>query len=214
MAKRSKIRQFSNEDWKSNCIVAKDIITAPEFSQDDFDDVKQELCIGLYQESDKYRTRKSDWATFRWKILAQVAGKIKRERMQPSSTYMRTPNISLNEPLWSDALSRDDHPTLMDIVTNDHTLADGNESDGVERLGLIVDVRHFIDSLPPLYQRICNVLCHYNITDASKKLKIPKRTMARRIGEIRVRMIEAGLDEYILKRTIWGECISEKSPLI
>ena len=99
MAKRSKIRQFSNEDWKSICIVAKDIITAPEFSQDDFDDVKQELCIGLYQESDKYRTRKSDWATFRWKILAQVAGKIKRERMRPSSTYMRTPNISLNEPL-------------------------------------------------------------------------------------------------------------------
>lgn len=199
MARRTRIRKFTEDDLKSVCSVAKDITTQPEFSQDDYEDVKQELCLGLFRGSHKLRSRISDWKTFRWKLLQQLAGKIRRERMQASHRYMTQPTFSLNLPGERDGFSPDDHPTRMDLVTNDHALADENESDHGDELSLIVDVRLFIASLPRKYQKTCAAICEHGITDAGRTLRITPRTMTRRINEIRTRMVAAGLDEYLRK---------------
>ena len=197
MAKRARIQEFSEDDLKSICSVAKNITVQHPFLQDDFDDVKQELCLGLYNESHKYRSKKSDWKTFRWKILEQIAGRIRRNRLQPSHRYMNPPTFSLNQPISRKYVESDDHPTLMECVSNNHLMADGNESDGVEQLGLVIDVRRFIETLPPAYQTICRAISEYGITEASRRLEIPPRTFRRRIAEIREKMVAAGLDAYL-----------------
>ena len=199
MARRTRIRKFTEDDLKSVCSVAKDITTQPEFSQDDYEDVKQELCLGLFRGSHKLRSRISDWKTFRWKLLQQLAGKIRRERMQASHRYMTQPTFSLNLPGERDGFSPDDHPTRMDLVTNDHALADENESDHGDELALIVDVRLFIAALPRKYQKTCAAICEYGIIGGRRILRIDRRTMLRRVTEIRKRMVAAGLDEYLRK---------------
>lgn len=199
MSRRTRIQEFTENDLKSVCSVAKNITMQPEFSQDDYEDVKQELCLGLFRGSHKLRSRISDWKTFRWRLLQQLAGKIRRKRMQASHRYMTHPTFSLNLPAESDGFSPDDHPTRMDLVTTDHAMAEENESDRGDDLALIVDVRLFIAALPRKYQEICAAICECGIPDAGKTLRIPSRTMSRRIHEIRERMIAAGLDEYLRK---------------
>ena len=199
MAKRTRRQEFTEDDLKSICSVAKDITMQPEFSQDDYEDVRQELLLGLFRKYKKYRSRKADWKTFRWRLLQQLAGKIRRARMQASHRYMTQPTFSLNLPGERDGFSIDDHPTRMDLVTTDHALADENESDHGDELSLIVDVRLFIASLPRKYQKTCAAICEHGITDAGRTLRITPRTMTRRINEIRTRMVAAGLDEYLRK---------------
>lgn len=199
MAKRTCIQEFTEDDLKSVCSVAKDVTMQPEFSQSDYDDVKQELCLGLFRGYKKFRSRKADWKTFRWRLLQQLAGKIRRVRMQASHRYMTQPTFSLNLPGESDGFSLDDHPTRMDLVTTDHAMADENESDHGDDLALIVDVRLFIAMLPREYQEICAAICEHGISGARKVLQIPIATMTRRTREIRERMVAAGLDEYLRK---------------
>ena len=153
----------------------------------------------FFRKYKKYRSRKADWKTFRWRLLQQLAGKIRRARMQASHRYMTQPTFSLNLPGERDGFSIDDHPTRMDLVTTDHALADENESDHGDELSLIVDVRLFIASLPRKYQKTCAAICEHGITDAGRALRITPRTMTRRINEIRTRMVAAGLDEYLRK---------------
>ena len=50
MARRTRIRDFTEDDLKSICSVAKDITMQYPFSQDDYDDVKQELCLPKEKE--------------------------------------------------------------------------------------------------------------------------------------------------------------------
>ena len=197
MARRTRIQGFTEDDLKSICSVAKDITMQYPFSQDDYDDVKQELCLGLYIESHKFRSKKSDWKTFRWKILEQIAGRIRRDRLQPSHRYMNPPTFSLNQPISRKYVESDDHPTMLECVSNNHLMADGNESDDTEQFGLVIDVRTFIETLPPAYQTICRAICEYGITEACRQLEIPPRTFSRRIAEIREKMVAAGLDAYL-----------------
>ena len=197
MAKRTRIRDFTEDDLKSICSVAKDITMQYPFSQDDYDDVKQELCLGLYIESHKFRSKKSDWKTFRWKILEQIAGRIRRDRLQPSHRYMNPPTFSLNQPISRKYVESDDHPTMLECVSNNHLMADGNESDGTEQFGLVIDVRTFIETLPPAYQAICRAISEYGITEAGQRLEITSRTFSRRVAEIREKMVAAGLDAYL-----------------
>ena len=197
MARRTRIREFTEDDLKSVCNVAKDITTQPEFSTVDYEDVRQELLLGLFRGSHKLRSRISDWKTFRWRLLQQLAGKIRRERMQASHHFMNTPTLSLNSPAEGDGFYWDDYPTMMDLVTTEHTLADENEPARTDQLELIVDIRLFVATLPRRYQKTCAAICKYGITDAGKSLRITPRTMTRRINEIRRRMVAAGLDEYV-----------------
>jgi len=199
MAKRTRRQEFTEDDLKSVCSVAKDITMQPEFSRDDYEDIKQELLLGLYYEYKKFRSRISDWRTFRWRLLQQLAGKIRRNRMQASHRYMTQPTFSLNLPGETDGFCPDDHPTKMDLVTTEHVMADESESVHGDELSLVVDVRLFIASLPRKFQKTCAAICEYGITDAVKSLRITPRTMTRRINEIRRRMVAAGLDEYLRK---------------
>jgi len=199
MAKRTRRQEFTDEDLKSVCSVAKDITLQPEFTQDDYEDVKQELLLGLYQEYKKFRSRKSNWKTFRWRLLRQLAGKIRRDRMQVSHRYMTQPTFSLNLPGETDGFCPDDHPTRMDLVTTDHVMADESKSDYEDKLALIVDVRLFIATLPREYQEICAAISEHGISGARAALRIPIATMTRRTREIRERMVTAGLDEYLQK---------------
>lgn len=212
MARRTRIREFTEDDLKSVCNVAKDITTQPEFSTADYEDVRQELLLGLFRGSHKLRSRISDWKTFRWKLLQQLAGKIRRERMQASHHFMNSPTLSLNLPAEGDGFYWDDYPTMMDLVTTEHTLADENEPARTDQLELIVDIRLFVATLPRKYQKTCAAICEHGIVGASRALRIADATLFRRIIEIRKRMVAAGLDEYLQKRPANGESAPQKTP--
>ncbi len=198
MAKRTRISSFTKEDILVIREVARNIVNLPEFLYDEIKDVEQELAIGLFKESINFRSQKSSWATFRQKILMQIAGKLKRDRMKPSARYMIPPAHSLNETNIRDANGFDEIPTLMDAVTNDFQLADGTEDDGVMKIGLVIDVRAFIINLPAELRDVCEAIMKYDTqTAVAESLNISQATASRRIAEIRQRMIAAGLDQYL-----------------
>jgi len=202
MTKRTRMTEFTDEDFISIREVARNIVALPEFSNDDMQDVEQELALGLFKMSDQYRSRKSSWKTFRWNALEQIAGKIKRIRMQNSSRYMITPAHSLNEPTAQDPMAPDEYPTLMDAVTNTHQLADGTEGDGTDALGLIIDVRIFIEQLPKDLQDMCNALMENdNIRFVAKKMHLSHQTVMRKMAKVKKMMTIAGLDCYLSHAT-------------
>ena len=199
MAKRTRMQDFTEDDRKSIYNVARNIVRKDKFSFSDIEDVQQELAIGLYRESHNFRSGLSDWKTFRWKILAQLSGKIIRKQQQKSNRYMTSPNLSLNIEGKCDDYCPDDHPTVMDCVTQDGLLADGTESDGVEEMGLKIDVQNFMHTLTPELQKICYALIDKTPRMAAAELGIGKTSLYEKITLLRSMMIEAGLDAYIVK---------------
>ncbi len=204
MAKRTRISDFTDDDRKSIHDVARNIAFMRGFTFSDLDDIKQELSLGLFMESDKYRSRLSDWKTFRWKVLERIGGKIIRRKHQPSSRFMKNPALSLNEEGTCDDFCPDDHPTVMDCVTQDGLLADGTEKDGSDEIGLRIDIQVFIETLPSNLRDLCIALMERDAYGAAKKLGVSKSLVYARIAIIREKMIAAGLDAYLPNR--------EKSP--
>lgn len=213
MAKRERIREFHEGDEKSVNIVARTLTMQEGFSSNDWEDIKQTLYQGLFQESRKFRSRKASWNTFRWSVLRQLAGRIRRERLQPSHRYMNAPSISLNQPLAGDGYELDDYPTLMDLVTSNHTFAEDNTVEENNQLCMIVDVRIFLTTLPPELKNICDAIIEHGLTNACNSLKMTRRTFFRRLNEIRKRMLEAGLDEYLKNQDKLGDFKIQKKTL-
>lgn len=201
--KRRVLSEISTDDWAGIRSVARNALGVTGILECDLPDIEQELAVQLVRDVRNFRPRKSTWATFRGTVLRHKLTVILRERSRPGARYMRSPQISLDEPFpGNDGNNPEDETTWLELINEDGIFTDGTEKDEIPHMGLQIDMANFLHGLPLRLRKVCISLLNRNVTETARYLKLSPRSVHRRIEEIRKGMIEAGFGIYISPQNV------------
>lgn len=195
------LKTLTDEDWKGIRKVARAAFGMAGILECDLDDIKQELALQLVREAHRFKPKISSWATFRGTVLHMRMARIIRDRKRPSTRYMISPQISL-EDIYIHGNGENEDMTWFEAINEDGLFTDGTEKPEIPRLGMQIDVAEFIRKLQPPLRNVCLSLQYRNVTETARYLKLSSRSIHRRMEQIRTLMIEAGLDSYVLPQNV------------
>ncbi len=162
------------------------------FSRDDYEDLCQEMILDLLVRLPKFRSDRSSLKTFIARTVNRKAANLIRARKQEKRDFRREV-FSLDDEI------DDGEGHLIargEMVRED--VGDCSSGESSERTNLRLDVSLAIARLPPDLQRLAKLLMTHSITDAAKKLGIPRGTLCgRSLANLREILRQGKLKGYL-----------------
>lgn len=148
-----------------------DLINSGRFCFNDYDDISQELRIEVYNSLGRYDSSKSKIISFIQGIVKKKGIDLLRKRKAKRRDFDTI--FSIDEILTNIELGKVDNFSEFFVYRNTK-----------ERM--LFDIESFISELPSDYKKICNLLMSdYNVSEISEILDKNRRTVMKRIKEIR-----------------------------
>lgn len=175
---------------------ARQLIGKYRFTQDEYEDLKQEMALDLLARLSKFDRSKASLNTFIARIVDRRISTLIRHRTQGKRDY-RCEGCSLDEPIddqdgsgarRGDALGQDDY----DLRTGRHSRPES------ERIDMRLDVSLVLSELPPDLRELAERLLDHSIAEAARDLGVPRSTLYDTgIARLRNAFEDKGLGEYL-----------------
>jgi RNA polymerase sigma-70 factor (ECF subfamily) len=164
------------------------------FGPSDREDICQELLLDCFVRLRKYHPAKSSRRTFVHRIVNHRAANLIEARMAARRDY-RACQDSLNDRIES---GDGEAGERGDSLSGDYYDASMGRSalSSCERAELQIDVARLVASLPTQLATVAVALKWAGAVEVSRRLRISRATLYRRIGEIRDVFTAAGLNGY------------------
>jgi RNA polymerase sigma-70 factor (ECF subfamily) len=171
---------------------AHQLIGKAGFTENDRQDLQQDLMMDLLQRMRHFNPAKSKKATFMTRIVQRRISTLLEARHARCRDW-RMCRMSLNTPHEND---RGDTREMIDRVDSEGTLRpcqpDTRES---EINNLRMDVARVLDTLPEDLRDLCERLRESNMAEIARETGVARTTLYDKLTRIRAAFREAGLDD-------------------
>ena len=152
---------------------ASAMIGHSNLTQDDFQDICQEISLAVVKAAPNYDPEKCSYYTFAQAVVKQFRSRIFRYRMRHG---MDAPAISLDEKVKSDESG---DITVFDVYCNQLSEAEERREEA------LAEVRKIVSRLADIPQQICDLIMQgYQHHEIRKMLQIPKTSYYRLFAQI------------------------------
>jgi RNA polymerase sigma factor (sigma-70 family) len=148
----------------------------------DADDIAQDLFLDLWRRRDAFDPSRASFATFADRIISHRVATL---ASPTARLWAERQHLSLDE--GNDGA---DQPALADTLADPQA---GTEADQA----LAIDVRRFIEGLPPALRRCCDLLLTPNLRAASAEAGLHRSTIYENAHRLRRLAARAGLRDYV-----------------
>ena len=164
------------------------------FTEDDRNDLEQELILKLLQRLPNYNPERAKRSTFVARVLDhEIATNIEARKAQKRD--YRLCICSLNDRITEK--HGDSFERLEVFDQDDYLRRTGKRSRSeIELNELAIDVRRIMDRLPPQLRELCQQLRYSTFTEISRDTGIPKSTIYDRLKKLKAIFEDAGMKDY------------------
>lgn len=174
---------------------ARQLVGKAGFTWDDVEDLEQEMRLDLLERLPKFDPDKASRTTFVARVIEHKISKLCRHRKQQRRDYRRESG-SLNDPIADGEGKTIEH--AYTIGQDEVDIRMGHRRRSLEEEAhLRLDVSLVMSGLPESLREIAERLKTETITEAAKSLGIPRSTLYRSIGRLKVIFEDAGLRDYL-----------------
>jgi len=151
-------------------------------TKSDLPDLEQELVIAMLEGMRDYDESKCKKGTFCHLVCERRLNDILRDRTRPSNRFQFDLE-SLNEEIEIE----EETVELIDMVDSNGEIRDnyGPWHEPERNMALRLDLETVLKSLPPDCRMICRRLKAMTVAETAKSLKIPRRTVQRKLRIIK-----------------------------
>jgi len=159
---------------------AKVLIRTPLYTNDDLEDIEQELMLAYLLAWPSFDPGKGNPKSFIKAVINNRAAEMLREaEAQKRWTGLKT--LSLSTPIADDA-----DATIGDQITSDESLwGDVFGAQGHMAAEQNMDVQKILARLPEDLAQTYRLLMEYSVTEAAELLGIPRTTMSSRLKKLK-----------------------------
>jgi RNA polymerase sigma factor (sigma-70 family) len=182
------------EPWEltlADTLVSRFISKHSYFTEDDFEDLKQECLIHWYYARQRYDPgRRASMRTFMARVIRNKLRGIaeSRQAAKRKADYLAA---SFDAPLGED----DDSRTLHDEISEEDV--EGEHCDPWLEIDRGIDLSKALEKLNPRQQQICHLSMEgYDVTEIARELKLSRSTIHDEKKRIREFFYKEGLEEY------------------
>lgn len=174
---------------------AKQISRQAGFTDDDREDIEQDLVLDLLQRISEYDPAKAKQSTFAAHVVNNHAATLLARSKAAKRNHNRIA-YSLNDLYEDKDGSVWEREELFDQDLYQMRL--GRQSRPSEDLrDLQIDVQYQLKLLSPKARELCKRITHDHISSIAQDIGTPRTTLYSLLSTIRKSFIDAGLDEYI-----------------
>ena len=153
---------------------ASAMIGHSNLTQDDFQDICQEISLAVVKAAPNYDPEKCSYYTFAQTVVKQFRSRIFRYRMRHG---MDAPAISLDEKVKSDESG---DITVFDVYCNQLSESEARREE------VLAEVRQTVSGFTGVQQKICILIMQgYPHHEIRKMLQLPETTYFRHFAKIR-----------------------------
>jgi RNA polymerase sigma-70 factor (ECF subfamily) len=173
---------------------ARQVVGRAGFTEQDREDLEQELVLRLLQRLPSRDPRRGRSTTFTRLVVDHAVANMLRERGAEKRGTGR--NISLSEPV---ELPGGRHTELAQVIgQRERDARLGRQSRPAEEgVDLVLDVADLLAKLPAPQRELAERLKSSTIAEVARDLGLPRTTVASRVRALRCRFEQAGLREYL-----------------
>jgi len=166
------------------------------YTQDDVDDIKQDLIVDLLERLPQFDPAKATYNTFVARLVERKISNLLRDRQAEMRDHRREV-CSLNEEIDTG----EDEPVqrLTTISQDDQDIRTGKYArPAEERAHLQLDMDSVLDGLTPELRQVAEMLQTKSISQVARELGIPRRTFREKhLTQLREVFAAKGMDDYL-----------------
>ena len=156
---------------------ARQLVGNAGYTADDVEELEQEMRLDLLQRLPKFDPGKGAYNTFVARLVERKICNLIRHRTQEIRDY-RCEECSLNDIVEAGDSANKKVERIETITQDEHDLRSGKyRRPAAERLDLRLDISLVLSKLPPELQKLAELLKTMSITQAARKLGIPRSTL-------------------------------------
>jgi len=177
---------------------AQQLLGKHGFTENDFDDLKQELLMHVIKQMPKFNSGKASVRVFITTVIDKRIANLIAQQEKECRDWRRLER-SLDEPVSDD---EDDTATFGDTVSEeqaDARLGVARHS-REDRADLAMDLARAMQRLTPRDRQLCDLLKEYTAEEAAKLAGVDRSYVHQRIRAIREVFVDAGLEGYFQKK--------------
>ena len=183
------------ERWEialAETLVSRSIRKHSCFTEDDFEDLKQECLIHWFYARQRHDPKRhASMRTFMARVIHNKLRDIveSRQAIKRKADYVA---VSLDAPLGD---AEDSH-TLHDEISEEDV--EGAHRDRWLEIDRRIDLSRALEKLSPKQQELCQLLAEgYEVKEISKRLRVHRSTIYEEKKRIRAIFTKAGLEDYL-----------------
>jgi len=166
------------------------------YTQDDVDDIKQDLIVDLLERLPQFDPAKATYNTFVARLVERKISNLLRDRQAEMRDHRREV-CSLNEEIDTG----EDEPVqrLTTISQDDQDIRTGKYArPAEERAHLQLDMDSVLDGLTPELRQVAEMLQTKSVSQVARELGIPRRTFREKhLTQLREVFAAKGMDDYL-----------------
>lgn len=173
---------------------ARQLVGKAGFTEDDREDLEQELMIDLIQRMRHYNPSIAKKTTFMARIVERHIATILEARFAQCRD-IRCSVFSLN----STFSNSDGEPEELSGFLSGEGSFKNHAHESRERIenDIRFEIERSLASLPNELRDLCNRLRTHNMAEIARELKIPRSTLYERLNVLRQSLRDLGLEEYL-----------------
>ena len=153
---------------------ARQLVGQAGYTEDDVEELEQEMRLDLLKRLPKFNPQRATYNTFVARLVERRVCNLIRHRTQKIRDYRRE-ECSLNEVVEPSGHDNKKVELVETITQDEYDLRSGRYNrPAAQRLDLQVDVSIVLAKLPPDLQELAELLKSMSITEAARKLGIPR----------------------------------------
>jgi len=174
---------------------ARELVRRAGFSSSDTEDIEQELTLVLLRRLGKFDSSVAHYNAFVTTIVERYAATILQHRSADMRTHRRNGG-SLNVNVT------DDNGHAVELVATICSSQQSQRTGQAERpheeaSDLIRDVADVLEQLPPQLRELCERLKRGSVSQVACETGFSRKTLYRRLAQIRQRFEQVGMREYL-----------------
>jgi len=175
---------------------ARQLVGKAGYTQDDVDDIKQDLIVDLLERLSQFDPTKATYNTFVARLVERKISNLLRDRQAEMRDHRREV-CSLNEEIDTG----EDEPVqrLTTISQDDQDIRTGKYArPAEERAHLQLDMDSVLDGLTPELRQVAEMLPTKSVSQVARELGIPRRTFREKhLTQLREVFAAKGMDDYL-----------------
>lgn len=173
---------------------ARQLVGLAGLTASDQDDLRQELAMAVLESVSQFDPEIAHWNVYATAVIERKVATILKERRADKRDYCRI-QVSLSIQVTD---SDGQLVQLAQQIGHEHQgrVTGHTEPDTAEKIERQIDVADLLASLPEDLREICERLKTSSVAHVARELGIPRRTLRRRMEQIRSLFKEHGFDFF------------------
>lgn len=175
------------------CKKAHQLIGRAGLTEDDIQDLEQDLILDLLIRLQKYDSSRSRQNFFIAKIVKCRIATLLDNRCSPKRNALLS--VSLNDLI---SLQDGELAELCDLLSNEGFLeSSAKETSEARKNDLMIDLEIVLETLPPELRDLCDRLYNKKPTQIARDKRISREKLYEKLDLIREAFLKGGLEKYL-----------------